>query len=256
MMDNILFLCLDSVTYRAYMNAETPNMDAFGLARRVHSFACTTGPSLMGYFMNKPPIGIGHGLFEAKRGGELRKFMPRYYMERGYVTAWLSGNPVIIRIDEQLEGSIQRWFNYWKATEYLKDVATPDIVRDLNEIVQREKGKPLFVMVLLLDTHTPYHDGEGLYPLNPYKLEYNYRNQRRAVEYVDSVFPLILKPFKEAGRPLRVIITSDHGECYGGWGWGHNAFRPCLRFDPQLFEIPFIMFRVDDWSKVIFERDS
>lgn len=249
-----LCICLDSCTYKVYMDAETPNMDSLGLAYRAYSFACTTGPSIMGYLMNEPPIGIGGGMFEVVPGKELREWMPRHYSEKGYATAWLSGNPVLMRMDSQLDGALQRYFKYWKVTEYLKQVATPDIIKDLADIVKKERENPLFVFILLLDTHTPYHDGSKVHTFTPFKPRLNYENQKRSVEYVDSVFPLFLKPFKEAGRPLEIIITSDHGENYGGWGWGHNAFRSHLRFGPQLFEIPFIRAKIEDWSKISFEE--
>ena len=256
-MDSILFLCLDSLTYKVFMDAETPNMNAFGLAHRAHSFACTTGPSIMGYMMNKPPIGIGLGLFEVGeyvpawgQHREIRQWMPRYYSMKGYATAWLSGNPVLTRIDEGLNGALQGWFKYWKTTEYLKPVATPDIIKDLKDIVQKEKDRPIFACLLLLDTHTPYHDGSKLCPFDPYRPKLNYENQVRATEYVDRILSSLLLPFKEVGRPLKLIITSDHGENYGGREWGHNPFRPHLKFSPQLFEIPFIKTRIEDWDKI------
>ena len=219
--------------------------------------------------MNYPPIGIGKGLFVVKteqveiregdavvksykRWVELRKWMPRYFREHGYYTIWMSGNPVLTRIDEQLEGAYQKHFNHWGADEYVEmDVATPQIIRDLSLQVKLNKDQPIFAVILLLDTHSPYHGGDDkTHLIIPSQPDINYEHQLRAMKYIDNIFPNFIKIFSETRRPTEFIFMSDHGENFEGPGWGHGSFRSALQFGEKLFAIPFVRGRIEDWSKV------
>ncbi|GAG33717.1 unnamed protein product, partial [marine sediment metagenome] len=240
---------------------------------KAYSIANSTLPALHGFLMNTPPIGIGRGYFvdgaetvnivegdavikTYKRRKEIRKWMPRYFQENGYFTMWMSGNPVLMRVNEQLGGAYQKHFNHWGADEYREmDVATPQIIRDLDLQVKLNKDQPIFAVILLLDTHSPYHDGEGnVHLIAPSRPKMNYKNQLEAMKYMDNIFPNFINVFSKTGRPTEFIFTSDHGENFGGPGWGHNSFRSALTFGEKLFAIPFVRGRIDNWSEAIIEK--
>lgn len=257
---NICCVISDSLRWDVFNSAKPRNIKALGEVRKAHSIACSTLPSMTAYMMNYPPIGIGYGLFHQgyDRGGThstIREWMPRHYQERGYKTAFLTGNAVPWRLDEQTKGMFNRFFDY-KPMDYLTiDVATPQIIQDLDKYVEKNKKEPIFAVCLLLDTHSPYHDGEGkcnlIDPRNPAA---NYYHQEKAMKFVDNVFPNFIHIFSKTEKPTHFIFTSDHGENFAGNAWGHNSFRPGLEWRPELFEIPFVRRYITDWDEVSVTR--
>jgi len=197
----------------------------------------------MGYLLGWPPIGIGRDEStpeEKKRFNlfpdhERFKWAPRWYMEKGYVTAFLTGNACIQNLDIQLDGVIGKWFNYLMFFE-----GVDGVLPLLNEVINDNPEKPLFVCILLLETHRPYNYGEGGKEINLENPEENLDNQKRAVEYVDSYFKNIVESFKKTRRTTTVIVTSDHGDLVGPIYWSHDPSTSFLRFDETLFLIPFI----------------
>lgn len=272
---NVCCVISDSLRWDIFVDANPVNILKLGKARKAYSIGSSTGPAMHGYLMNYPPIGIGRGLFVSgveevqiiegdaiikkyKRWKEIRKWMPRYFREHGYFTIWMSANPVPIRINEQLEGAYQRHFNHWGAEQYQEmDVATPTIIKDLDLIVKLNKDQPIFAVILLLDTHSPYHDGEGkIHLIDPSRPDINYEHQLQAAKFVDNIFPNFINIFSKTERPTEFIFMSDHGENFGGPGWGHGSFRSALQFGEKLFAIPFVRGRIDDWSEIIVEMDE
>lgn len=265
---NVCCVIADSLRWDVFVTANPVNILKMGRARKVYSIGNSTLPAMHGFLMNYPPIGIGRALFvegrtkeinitqgdavirKIERWTELRKWMPRYFREHGYFTIWMSGNPVVIRVNEQLEGAYQKHFNHWGADEYqAMDVATPQIIKDLDLQVRLNRSQPIFAVILLLDTHSPYHDGEKTHLIDPSQPEINYENQLRAMKFIDNVYPNFINIFSQTGRPTEFIFMSDHGDNFGGPGWGHNSFRKELIFGEKLFATPFVRGRIDDWSK-------
>jgi len=242
-LNNILFVCLDSVRYDTFINADTPNMKMIGNVLNVHSFACWTIPSIIGYLLGWPPIGIGKNEStpeERKRFNlfpdhERLEWAPRWYKEKGYITAFLSGNACIQKLDMQLSGAISKWFNYFTLFEHVYEVAP-----QLNEIVNDNSGKPFFICILLLETHRPYDYGNGKKEIDFVNPEINLDNQKKAIEYIDSFFQKFIEILKKTHRTTTVIITSDHGDLVGPVYWSHDPSTSFLKFDEKLFQIPFI----------------
>lgn len=266
---NIACIIADSLRWETFAAAEPKNIIQLGTVRRVFSIASCTLPSIMSYLMNYPPIGIGRGFFHQgkwewveikegdaivakyKRHKPVRRWMPLYYQKRGYKTIWMSANAIPNLLDGELDGAIQKNFDYWETTKYFKDVSTPDVIRDLGEIVANEKDNPLFAVILLMDTHSPYHDGKGkVHEIDSNQPDLNRHWQIHAMKYVDEVFPNFISMFRETGRPTEFIFTSDHGENMGGPGYGHTCFRPELKWGPELYAIPFLRARIDNWEAI------
>ena len=235
MFKNIFFMCLDSARYDTFVAAKTPNMSKIGETKRVYSCACFSQASIFSYFMGYPPMGTGKRVLFP--GVEKWRWAPRYLLEKGYVTAWLSANAVFLKLD--MDGQFRKYFKYFKCMEYGGVEATGQIIGDVKHIVEEEGAHPLFIGTLLLDTHSPYYDGESAHRIDPHTPRKNFENQKRAIEYVDRRFPELIKPFR---RPTDIIITSDHGDLFGplNSGYGHDSRMLSLKFSSKLFEIPFI----------------
>lgn len=237
MSENILVLCLDSVRYDTYVTAETPNMDAVNKPRLVHSFACWTVPTIIGYLMGTPPIGTGRDIFIP--GGTRHHWAPQQLIEKGYVTVWLSTNPMINRLDSVTQGFFKRHWMYF-VNPILED--TQPLIDKLKKIIAEHSGKPFFIFMLLMDTHHPYRWADGERELIQDDPQGNFDGQVKSIEYVDSLFPQIIEVLGNTGSPTRVIITSDHGELFGPHFISHNPASQTypIEFDPKLFEIPLV----------------
>lgn len=243
MKKNVLFILLDSLRYDTFVESETPNFDAVGKARRVHTFGCFTIPSLVGYFMGFPPIGAGiKTLFpEVPK----YKWVPRHFKEAGYQTIWFSRNALLLKLDTIMGGAFTRHFNFFKTLEYTNVTKTTvQIFNDIKTVVDA-KGQqcPIFASTLIMDTHRPYAWGTGSQDIVPTNPELNFANQVKSIEYVDSIFPHIRAVFRNTPRKTRVIITSDHGELFGPNYWSHDpsSLKCPIRFDEKLFEVPLII---------------
>lgn len=233
---DIFFMCLDSVRYDTFVAANTPNMNRVGETQRVYSPACFSQASIFSYFWGFPPIGSGkRTLFPSV---EKWRWVPKRLSEQGYVTAWLSANPVFLKLD--FGGQFSKYYKYFKCVEYDEVKATEQIISDIEDITKNERESPLFISTLLLDTHNPYHDGEHSHRLDPHNPDENFENQVKSIEYVDRLLPQLIKPFT---RPTDIIITSDHGDLFGPIesGYGHDPRMLSLKFHPKLFEIPLII---------------
>jgi len=272
MTPNICLVVSDSLRWDVFVSANPTNILSLGRAKKVHSIACSTHPSMMAYMMNYPPIGVGLGLFHqgywrtkgpagfvatGKEGqtyrahSPIRQWMPRYYQEKGYKTAFLTGNAVPWRVEQQTKGVYSRFFDYMPIDYLVEDISTPSIIRDLDKYVKKNKEEPILSVNLLLDTHSPYHDGNGnIHLIDPRQPDINYHHQELAMKFVDNVFPNFINIFKQTDRPTHFIFTSDHGENFSGAGWGHNSFREKLTWGGPLFEIPSVRGYITHWGKV------
>lgn len=270
---NVCCVIADSLRWDVFVEADPLNILQLGRARKAYSIGNSTSISMHGYLFNHPPIGVGRGFFVHGKPrktryetgvilepSSIRKWMPKYFRQHGYFTMFMTPNPVLIRVDAELDGAYRRHFNHWAVDEYYgmpMGNATPQIIRDLNLQVKMNKEQPIFAVILLLDTHSPYHDGDGkTYLMDSSKPQLNREHQISAMKYLDNVFPNFVNIFSGTRRPTEFIFTSDHGENFGGAlgtteerGWGHNSFRADLQFGEELFAIPFVRGRIDDWGK-------
>ena len=245
-MRNVLFVCLDSVRYDTFEAADAKNMKAIGPLKRTHSIASCTAPSIIAYMSGYPPIGAGRkDLFLRGDRGRYR-WAPRFFAKLGWATAWLSSNTMMMAMNSNLNGGFSANFKHFETEKYIKDpqhpsrtAATPEIIEDIRRIMEVERGS-VFMALLIMDTHRPYHFADGFCDIDPKDPEKNFRNQVKSIEYFDTFFPEIVKPFIKEGSITDVIITSDHGELFGPVYWSHDSTTEHLIFDEKLHEIPFI----------------
>lgn len=238
---NIMMICLDSCRYDTFEAAKAPNMKAIGDLKLVHSFSCWTVPSMVGYLMGVPPIGLAEdppgGAMTTLFDCEPMKWAPREFMKKQYYTIFKSQNAALANYAAL--GSFHKGFiDYNSYTKLNPGEVTETIVVDLEEKVN-QVGAPVFVVLLLMDTHTPYRWGDEAKTLGWVKdPKHNFDNQVKAIEYIDKIFPRLIAPFEGKGI-TDVIITSDHGDLHGPEYHGHSPTYK-LKFDEDLFKIPFI----------------
>lgn len=239
--DYVLVL-LDSCRYDTFEEAQAPNMKSVGKLRKAHSIACFTPSSLLGYLMNFPPIGLDMGRFFPYRKWA---WLPDELRKDGYVTAFLTANPVIPMMDIALKGIFTNSFTVHKVLKYDGKTSVEAIIDD--SITFLEGNSPVFLLLLLMETHTPMYDGEKTkipYPVQRPSSVFSF--QRRAVELIDEKMEPLFTALRGRGSPVEVTITSDHGELLGPMKWGHNPGnltlfkRSMIKFSEDLFEIPFI----------------
>lgn len=232
---NILFICMDSLRYDNYRKANTPNFDSVGKPQRLHSQSCWTIPSIIGYLFSRPPIGVKGELFQSN-DRTATHFIPEYYGKRGYVTSFLTSNAFIELCDDKMSRGISKWFTHWRILKYLdgRHHSTSQIITDAVDIV-KETDKPVFMFLLLMDTHTPYYDGTTIYDRSPSSPSENMSAQVRAVSYIDGLIKPLLGAFKDKGKTV-VYVTSDHGE---DDKHGHDPMKQA-EYTDKLFEIPYV----------------
>lgn len=244
---DFLFICLDSCRYDVFRDADAPNMKSIGKLRRAHSFACFTPSSFVGFLMNFPPIGLNVSrLYPYKKWA----WLPREFHRDGYRNAIFSSNVVVPLLDLNLDGAFLKEFDEKQFIKYEGESAVEEIVDDaIHFYASNDKT---FIVLLLMETHTPIYDGvKAKIPYPVQRPDSVYSFQRRAVEFIDGKLSRLFDAVKESGRKTDVIITSDHGELLGPARWGHNPGdltfynRSRITFSEKLFEVPFIRGKIN-----------
>src|SRR5581483_1483251 len=96
---------------------------------------------------------------------------------------------------------------------------------ELAAIMQRSKRIWGCKRLNLQQTDITKNDLEKLHPL-----------QIRALESIDSK---VQKLVEKLPKPLQIVISGDHGECFGeGNNWGHGYPHP------KVMEVPLLFARV------------
>jgi hypothetical protein len=247
MKPDYVFICLDSCRYDTFEEADAPNMKSLGELRRAHSFACFTPSSILGYLMNFSPIGLDMGRLYPYRKWA---WLPDELRRDGYSTAFLTANAVIPMMDLALNGIFKRSFTYHEVLKYEGPTSVEAIVKDSIEFLNLHG--PVFLFLLLMETHAPMFDGEKAktpYPVQRPSSVHEF--QKRAIEFIDRELDPMLASLRERDNTVDVIVTSDHGELLGPMKWGHNPSdltvfkRSMIEYSEALFEIPFIRGKIN-----------
>ncbi|UCH57524.1 MAG: sulfatase-like hydrolase/transferase [Candidatus Bathyarchaeota archaeon] len=246
MKPDYIFICFDSCRYDTFKEADAPNMKAVGRLRRAHSFSCFTPASILGYMMNFSPIGLDMGRLYPYRKWA---WLPTEMKKDGYSTAFLTANAAIPMMDLSLGGILSKTFDLHEVLKYEGQTSVEAIVEDSVDFL--EMNEPVFLFLLLMETHAPMFDGRKAkipYPIQrPSSVS---AFQKRAVEFIDEKLEPLFSSLREREPPSDVIITSDHGELLGPMKWCHNPSdltilkRSMIEYSEALFEIPFIKGRI------------
>ncbi len=128
-------------------------------------------------------------------------------------------------------------------------------------VMESGKNKPVFLFLHIYDVHYPYlppppfdtrFDRASSDPLEARYRSYRYYQRRplsnrrmahqaaqydESIAWVDSQLARLFDAWDDSRRPVRFIITADHGEELGergSWGHGHTLYREAL-------EVPLIV---------------
>jgi hypothetical protein len=280
MKNNLLFIVFDSCRFDSFVNARTPNISRLGEVEKRYSYASWTFPSHHVYMMGVSPHKSPKGVFASEvykqdflNWGErlnipdisFKKFVPRlslpaFLKENGYTTNALVSMPVLNQTT-----SLNTHFDRYQLMKSHHDF---DAIID-NLIF--EEDKPSFYLLNIGETHYPYslpgentdhlprisgvhgvfkhmddmlikdaevgekEDGDKFFNMD--QLMVLKEKQRTNVEYLDRLFE---KLYEKVPTHTHIIVTADHGECFGEDGYfGHG---PVMH--DKVFEVFFLEGRI------------
>jgi len=237
-MHSCALIVLDSVGYREFKEADTPNLD--GIVHRefhdAHSTSCHTPASFFSFY-------VGHLPYDSQSTQIFGRpsWLPLTFQKFGYRTFGWASMPYL-----------SSFYGWGRGFDYYQEMRRPDMIQTIigeaTEAIENCDGK-FFIMLNIGETHRPYDHGDKRTDWHRRKINnYNYRDkelkseyieylrqtQIKAIEYVDkqlkSLFALLIE------RQALIIITADHGDCFGDGGLvGHG-----IKHHKQMFHVPLI----------------
>jgi arylsulfatase A-like enzyme len=268
---NLVYIVMDSCRFDSYARARTPNMDRLGEGERRYSYASWTAPShhsiFMGQIAHQSPTHVPASEVYKKEFARwvdriglpdlsFKSFLPELSLAKllqthGYRThAWVS-MPVLNPF-----AGLNRYFDDYRLMSNHNDF------EGMVDDVAFTRSQPSYYFLNLGETHYPYMlDGENLPRLSGLHgvvkgmdaaiqrsgdlpaedegffsaedMAALHEQQVRCVEHVDAALGDLLA---KAPANTHVIVTSDHGECFGEGGYfGHGPIM-----HEKVFEIPFL----------------
>lgn len=280
MKNNLLFIVFDSCRFDTFNGATTPNIDRLGEAKMCYSYATWTVPSHHVYMMGASPHSSPKGVFASEvykkdfinwgtrlnipdisfKGFVPRLSLPAFLKEHGYSTNALVSMPVLNQTTV-LNTHFDR-FQLMKAHN------------DFDAIIDQlifEPDQPTFYLLNVGETHYPYilpgESGDDLPRISGLHGVFKHlddniiegeggrtvktsddffhmdrmlqlkEKQRTNIEYLDRLFE---KLYEKVPRNTHIIVTSDHGECFGEDGYfGHGPI-----IHDKVFEVFFTEGRI------------
>lgn len=260
---NVLLLVYDSCRYDVLCEAHTPVLDSYCRIRRAHAPANFTFASHQAFFVGILPhvpeplpyynrfhkqllglAGVGEGQVSK---AALLKFASSWNLVKGLQEAGY----------RTVGAGAANWFRQESLTvgfDHFLFTGT-DADRQIAFLRQHLEGvEKFFGFINFCETHAPYHFAGKTEPCRDRVLARlmqwppvekgpvgratcGYRCQRAAAEFLDSRLPAL---FDGLPPDTVVILTADHGECFGEDGyWGHGVHHPLV------YEVPLAIFRLD-----------
>jgi hypothetical protein len=115
----------------------------------------------------------------------------------------------------------------------------------------QEDSRPFFGLLNLGETHYPYRFG-GAAPIQsfsparaapPFDTGYGATQRNKQVaacRFLDARIGSLLQRLAAIREDTVIVVTADHGECFGEDGlYGHGFFHPCV------MEVPLAIFALD-----------
>lgn len=271
MPNNLVYIVMDSCRYDSYARAKTPNMDRLAIGESRWSYASWTAPShhsiFLGQVAHKAPTKVlasevykqEYALWVDRLDIpdlSFKSFVPelsltKMLQSQGYRTVGRVSMPVLNPFTP-----FSRFFDDYQLMSDHNDFAA------MVDLVEFSAEQPSYYFFNLGETHYPYMlkdeslprisgvhgvvngmDGAVLRSSDDSDAEPEFftaedmamlhEQQVRCVEYVDG---LIAELLAKCPRNTHIIITSDHGECFGeGDFFGHG---PVMH--KKVFEVPFL----------------
>jgi hypothetical protein len=261
---NFLLLTYDSCRYDVLVDAETPVLDSYCSIQPAQAPACFTYASHQAFFVGILPLTTADdayynrftkqllGLREVGEGRVVKESHTQVVSEWNLVAGLRDAGFQTVGAGAMnwfRQRSLTTGFDQFRFTGRDAD-AQVEFVRDALDVSGR-----FFGFVNFGETHAPFtfrgqpepcpvdvrarrmrwpprQEGE---PTGRDCAAYDY--QRAAAEFLDSRLPAL---FDGLPGNTVVILTADHGECFGEDGyWGHGVNHL------KVFEVPLSIFRLD-----------
>lgn len=270
--NNILWIIYDSCRYDTLIEAKTPVLDSYAKIYSAWSPATYTLPAHVSFFTGILPIvyeplpylnRFHKQLITMRKAGQAHKHainsrtieLPvsendaiQALQEHGYYTIGSAGATWFAK--KQLRAGFKD-FQYKNAQAFSEQAAFI-----LSGINKNAKEKAFFAFMNLIETHSPYmHYGSdreefsldartaNRFPVDKSSNENTERAQKlkkaqiKAAEYLDTKLPEL---FSKLPKNTLVILTADHGECFGEDGlWGHGIYHE------KVMNVPMACFSLD-----------
>lgn len=279
MNNNLIFIVFDSCRFDTFAAAKTKNISRIGAFEKRYSFASWTVPSHTVYMMGQSPHTSPKGVFASEvykkdfvkwsdrlnipdisfKAFVPRLSLPAFLKQHGYRTNAMVSMPVL----NQTTNFNNHFDRYQLMSAH----------NDFNAMIDQlefDKSQPSFYLLNIGETHYPYtlpgESGEalprihGLHGVFKHMDDFLARGaaeessdpeqffnmdqmlalkekQRTNIEYLDNLFE---KLYEKVPVGTHIIVTSDHGECFGEDGYfGHGPIM-----HEKVFEVFYLEGRI------------
>jgi len=217
----ILFV-MDSVGWKEFKKARTPNIDKLGKAEEATSPSFYTLPSVHCMFRGLIPQPLNRTFWAYGRYSMAENsLVPMTYANNGYNTYLLSSNPAVTNKEVGMGKEVISYNPYFMFDND-RNYDTFSTKRLFDWFLDNVKF-PFWCFMIVIETHTPY-------------LGKNNKNstQIEAIENLDKQIGYFIEKFKKIkpkDQDVRMIICSDHSEAWENEGTseeknkGHNPRR-------------------------------
>jgi hypothetical protein len=257
--DSVLFVTLDSCRFDTFERAEAPAMKAVGPLHRAQAPCYFTYASHSAMFVGFLPVASTAPvpllnpkfakLFKLTGAGFPGKGPEGYalrgrdiidgFREAGFATLGASG---IAWFDPDLATG-QHLTRSFEQFRFLPGPRAREHAGWLQDAVASSGKQDVFAFLNLSETHVPYHHEGAPWPADdnpciPFQTVDRAADcairQRACVEYLDGVLTPLLEMFSHA----TIVVTADHGDCWGEDGlWEHGIPHPMTLTVPLLMRL-------------------
>lgn len=264
---NLLWVVFDSCRYDTLTQARTPFLESYGRIYSAWAPATYTLPSHASFFAGILPLvyeplpylnRFNKQLITMHNAGQAKEEALGKYS----IQLPASKRDVIYGLSKQGYYTVGSAGATWFAKEILTkgfrnfqykraQSSKEQVNYILKNLARKAIDKPFFAFMNLMETHTPYmHYGKDReeYSMHirstmafPPQEDKNliaskgkklHEAQIEAAEYLDGVMSEF---FPQLPANTLVIVTSDHGECFGEDGfWGHGIYHPKVMNVPMM----------------------
>ncbi len=260
---NVLLLTLDSCRFDVFQAASTPTTDGYAMARCAHTPANFTLPAHQAFFVGVLPQVVDDLPYYNRFNRQLMALTDvgaREVAKTARVRARSNGNLLtgLADLGYQTVGTgAMDWFQQETLTsgfEHFSYTGTDADAQILFLCDTIDSTRPFFGFVNFGETHAPFtFKGKGEQcPVDVRARVMSwppsesgqvgrenpaFEHQQLAVEFIDARLPQL---FDGLPGDTVVVLTADHGECFGEDGyWGHGIHHT------KVYEVPLAIFRLD-----------
>ena len=260
---NFLLLTYDSCRYDVLVEASTPVLDSYARIHRALSPATFTFAAHQAFFVGILPNTVENvpyynrfckqliGLQEVGEGQVVKESMRKVQSSWNLVQGFRDEGA------QTVGAGAMTWFKQESLTSGFEDFLWTgrDACRQIEYLLSKtDIHQPFFGFINFGETHAPYHfKGQSTRcpdDVRARRMEWPpkehgptgrateaFHYQCKAAEFLDNQLPTL---FDTLPSDTIVILTADHGDCFGEDGyWGHGVNHD------KVFEVPLSIFRLD-----------